>query len=134
MTPYVLTAKLIDPHWNTLRGMIDIFVVGIPHRFNKPGDPLRCHELVRIVQRAFVDHGVFEEMIVDGKFGVIEHSWLRVERDVILDVYLPGALPQVVVWNVLPIHPITELYKTSAPRDDIRKDVIQDVLDALGVP
>lgn len=65
------------------------------------GEVIRCHELARAVGR------VLELTHEDGRFGFVEHTWLWTRpRDSeefvapwvlpnILDVYVPGSMPQV---------------------------------------
>lgn len=60
------------------------------------GDEIRCHELARAVGR------VLALPYSDGRYGSIDHTWLRVgdwrhepQRAKILDVYVPGGVPQV---------------------------------------
>lgn len=73
--------------------------VAAPYTFND--EPVRCHELARAVGRILdLEHE-------DGRFGFVEHTWLWIEPlsvhshhppwvlPRILDVYVPGAMPQV---------------------------------------
>lgn len=59
---------------------------------------LRCHELVRAVHNYFIEAGRNFE-VVDGKFGLVDHSWLATprgrNRHTILDVYAVGSVPMV---------------------------------------
>lgn len=98
-------------------------------------DPeIRCHELARAIgQRLGLT-------FKDGFYGFVEHTWLwttpyegegeqlwRLPN--ILDVYVPGELPQVQL-----IHTTTALpmpYRFGPPRDDIRGGVVRRLL--LGV-
>jgi hypothetical protein len=95
-------------------------------------DDLRCHELARAV-------GMWLGLQVqDGHFGYVEHSWLwtqpldpelgllvRSRLPNVLDVYVPGELPQVQL-----VHMHTGLpaaYRHGELRTDIRKDIVDDV-------
>ena len=93
------------------------------------GKWVRCHELARAVGE------VLGLEIVDGSYGAMEHSWLMVrsgigERGVlVLDVYVPAALPQVQLrpyWLGAPV-----MYRAGEMRKDIRKHVVKQLLDAM---
>ena len=70
-----------------------------PVPYELDGEPVRCHELARAVGRML---GLEHE---DGHFGFVEHTWLwtgeydgkghRWSLPNILDVYVPGSVPQV---------------------------------------
>lgn len=103
-------------------------VAQLPAEFE--GEPVRCHELARFVGDRF---GLEYQ---DGSFGFVEHTWLwtkpRKGREAlwalpnILDVYVPGELPQVQL-----IHTSTALpmpYRFGPPRTDIRERVIVGLL------
>jgi hypothetical protein len=79
------------------------------------GDELRCHELAGAVQRALDE----DLIVVDGKCGPVEHSWLVCADGVILDPYAPGRLPAVQV-----VDPIAANYRPGDPRDDIWWEVV----------
>ena len=86
-------------------------------------DHIRCHELARAIG---------EELglgIQDGHFGFTEHSWLWATPKVdnteliwrlpnILDVYVPGEVPQVQLIHVSSALPMP--YRFGPPRTDIR--------------
>jgi len=84
-----LELKLRD-HANTL-------VAIAPYEID--GEPVRCHELARAIGAVL---GLQHE---DGRFGFVEHTWLwtkPIDREHapwmlpnILDVYVPGSVPQV---------------------------------------
>jgi hypothetical protein len=100
------------------------------------GEPVRCHELAHAV--AWVLSPSFELEVADGWYGMIQHSWLwtqKLERvdgkalgpfPNILDVYVPGRLPQVQLVHVSTALPFE--YRRGDPRDDIRKDVIEHLV------
>jgi len=92
---------------------------------------IRCHELARAVGRRL---GL---KVQDGRYGFIEHTWLWVTPfetrwflPNILDVYVPGRLPQVQLIHtnrtVLPVN-----YSWTAPREDIQEDIVEDLCQFL---
>lgn len=77
---------------------------------------VRCHELAREVARSLnnavpeADWPTKRVVVQDGKFGIVEHSWIYVEpgrsklhMPNILDVYVPGSLPQVQLLHSSPV-------------------------------
>jgi hypothetical protein len=81
------------------------------------GNELRCHELARAVRHVLGD---FTLVVVDGRCGPVEHSWIVCEGGVILDVYVPGRLPAIQI-----IDPIVGIaYRKGSPRDDIRSAIV----------
>lgn len=116
---------------------------------------LRCHELVRAVAYGFrfTRH---ELVVVDGKCGIVEHSWLiwdssrsdvgtleylrkqgrtaeimhAASHGAILDVYTPGCVPQVQLIDSLMAF---GRYLIGAQRDDIREDVVQRLICEMGL-
>jgi len=99
-------------------------------------EELRCHELARFIgERLGLE-------VQDGYFGFVEHSWCwttpRADDSEylwrlpnILDVYVPGELPQVQL-----IHTTTALpmpYRFGASRRDIRSDLLAKLATCLGV-
>jgi hypothetical protein len=99
------------------------------------GNEVRCHELARAVWQVL---GRAQAMttVVDGKFGMIEHTWLRglAPSAFILDVYMPGAVPQVVLVDGWNLHPIGGLYTPSQRRNDIRQDMIDKLVAHMKEP
>ena len=92
---------------------VEVYVARISNAW---GNELRCHELARAVHR--VACKTLE--VVDGKYGPIEHSWLRFSDGAILDPYVPGRLPAVQI-----VDPIVGMeYRPGAPREDIRHPII----------
>ena len=108
-------------------------VAACPARIGSGEDDwVRCHELARAVGRRLgLQH-------CDGWFGLIDHTWLwlgafdtrspwRSDIPAVLDVYVPGALPQVQIIDVsrssLPFN-----YRRGPERTDIREDVLQQLL------
>lgn len=89
---------------------------------NAWGNELRCHELARAVARVVGEHGM---IVVDGKCGPIEHSWLflpavEISAAVILDPYVPGRLPAVQLIDLV----VGTAYRPGMPRSDIRTAVV----------
>ena len=94
---------------------------------------LRCHELVRATRGVLELLGHENIVHVDGKLGMIEHSWLigythsvfsgmLVKSDYILDVYCPGRIPSVQLIHCS--HAITNNYIEGERRVDIKHDII----------
>ena len=90
---------------------------------------VRCHELARAVGQ------VLGLEVVDGSYGAMEHSWLLVRagdtpsRLLILDVYVPAALPQVQLrpyWLGAPV-----MYRPGAKRKDVRTKVVEQLVEAM---
>jgi len=89
------------------------------------GKGVRCHELARYVgERLGLE-------VQDGIFGFVEHSWLwtkPLEERLpwrlpnILDVYVPGQVPQVQLVHLATSLPMP--YRRGEPRTDIRQDVL----------
>lgn len=80
---------------NDAQALVDI----VPYELG--GEPVRCHELARAVG------AILKLDVMDGHFGFVEHSWLWTDPfpaqpcgpswglPNVLDVYVPGVLPQV---------------------------------------
>lgn len=97
------------------------------------GEPVRCHELARAVGR------LLELETMDGHFGYVEHSWLWTsplkigspwELPNVLDVYVPGAMPQVQL-----VHMHTRLphrYSSRPIKDlEIRIEMVERLIDLM---
>lgn len=87
------------------------------------GNELRCHEVARAVQRVLAAQP-HELVVVDGKCGPIEHSWLRCRDGVILDPYAPGRLPAVQLIDPI----VGTAYRPGVPRTDIRQEIIDQIV------
>lgn len=86
---------------------------------------LRCHEVARAVGH------LLGLPVVDGKFGIVEHSWLLIptEPAFLLDPYAVARWPQVqLVQTRLLLLPAP--YVMGPPRTDIRDDVVQALVTA----
>lgn len=88
------------------------------------GELIRCHEVARAVGE------ILQLEVVDGRYGMVEHSWLELSRGRILDVYAMGRLPpvQLVMSSALTI-PEYQAHKAGTPRDDIRADVVGKLIE-----
>lgn len=80
------------------------------------GNELRCHELARAICIGLSD----EFVVVDGKCGPVEHSWLVFPDGVVLDPYVPGRLPAVQIVDPI----VGTMYRPGARRRDIRQQVV----------
>lgn len=106
---------------------------------NRLPDPLesneiRCHELARAVGQVLgLDHS-------DGKFGFVEHSWLRTCPDVkgrsnILDVYAVGMVPMVMLVDTKHVTlQMRKLYvPAKIPRTDIDEDRVKWLIQQMAI-
>lgn len=82
---------------------------------------VRCHELARAVAK--LQPGL---LVVDGKFGAVDHSWLVLIEwpRHIIDVYTPGSIPQVQLIHAMSWS-LPARYYPGPARDDIREDVVE---------
>jgi len=106
------------------------------------GQELRCHELTRAVKR-FLQHGDVPYRppnitLFDGKYSVVDHSWLELLLQkgefsslYILDVYAVGQLPQVQLLDIAFSLPHRANYRAQVRRDDIDMDLVNLVYDDL---
>lgn len=83
------------------------------------GNELRCHELSRAVHLVVSDRQ-HKMIVVDGKCGPIEHSWIYVADQVILDPYVPGRMPAVQLVDLV----VGTAYRPGPTRDDIRQAIV----------
>jgi hypothetical protein len=100
---------------------------------DQTGEWVRCHEVARVVATLLE----LQVEVVDGFYGMADHSWLWTTELVpferppnILDVYCPGRLPQVQLVhssNYLPFE-----YRRGPVRDDVRYEVIEYLKGFLG--
>lgn len=105
------------------------------------GNDLRCHELARAVQRV-LELGAAQRararpwvrassnsdevvpVVVDGKCGPVEHSWLRFSDGVIIDPYVPGRLPAVQIVDPI----VGTAYRPGPDRDDIQQAIVDQLV------
>lgn len=103
------------------------------------GEPVRCHELARAVGRILdLEHE-------DGRFGFVEHTWLWTERKStdkfcapwviprILDVYVPGAIPQVQLIDTSSGLP-ARYFLSNVFDVEIRENVIEEIIEWFKAP
>lgn len=83
------------------------------------GQPLRCHEVARVVSHFIPGR------VVDGRCGPYDHSWL-ILGDFILDPYAIGSYPLVQLAD--PYCLIKRHYVEGAPRDDVRHEQLHTLV------
>jgi hypothetical protein len=104
------------------------------------GEAVRCHELARAVGRMLgLEH-------CDGRYGFVEHTWLwtepfDLERHAppwilpnVLDVYVPGSLPQVQLVHMGSTGLPPRYYLTNLPEPQVREDVVAELVKRFSVP
>lgn len=111
---------------------VELAIAVIHHR-----KELRCHEVARAIGEFFGVH------VVDGYFGVADHSWCTFEdhseadrfRQYILDPYAVGRLPQVQLITVSgPVGMAAQqMYREAAPRTDIDATIVSNLISQLRV-
>jgi hypothetical protein len=139
--------------------LMDGVIAAIPH-LDKQGREIRCHELARVATHVLSNdprrheydrhvcigpdarhpiRGTTRFRAVDGKFGPAEHSWVVVDDGkpyhdpAILDVYSVASLPQVqLLFGGYMFRDVRKVFVPGPERDDIREDVIDDLLWMLG--
>lgn len=94
-------------------------------------NPVRCHELARAVARALADTPYGHVEVVDGHFGMVEHSWISLDRETILDVYVPGSAPMVQLVHFSPLLPSYRSYKRGAVRTDIDWERVAKIVSQM---
>lgn len=86
---------------------------------------LRCHEVTRVVGH------LLDLKVVDGKVGVVEHSFIPIKQKdgsiIILDCYTPGRYPMIQLVDEI----IPRLYHQGSPRNDIDQVQIIKILEYL---
>jgi hypothetical protein len=107
-------------------------VAAVPYIEDVNKKPVRCHELARAVAK------VLKLRVHDGTFGAVEHSWIALAHQKrpahphyarVLDVYVPGALPQVQIVDTYALLPYR--YDPGTERVDIREDVVEWLLKKM---
>jgi hypothetical protein len=107
------------------RRIVETFPETITHATMGRSAWVRCHEAARAVGR------LLNLDVQDGHYGVVDHSWCRIERPgttayrvsyTVLDVYAVGQLPPVQL--ISPVAGLHE-YKLDAPRTDIDERVVE---------
>jgi hypothetical protein len=94
-----------------------------------PGE-VRCHELARAVGR------VLGLPVQDGRYGMVEHSWLWTEeprgrQPNVIDVYAVGRLPMVQLVDMGHFLPENRSYVPGPERDDVRGDVVDLLVESM---
>lgn len=98
----------------------------VPH-VDRDGGEVRCHELSRAVARQLTMIGTKVE-VVDGSLWWVDHSWILLPGQLyraLLDVYVPGRVPQVQILHDHPV--VTRGYQRGSSRLDVRTDVINEL-------
>lgn len=106
--------------------------------YDMDGEPVRCHELARAVGKLLgLEHR-------DGRYGFVEHTWLWTESlkeegvddrakafcapwvlPNVLDVYVPGSVPQVQLVHMAASGLPPRYYLTSLETPEIKTDVVE---------
>ena len=90
---------------------------------------LRCHEVARVVAAMLNKPNI---KVVDGRYGIVDHSWLMLGDEYLLDVYAVGRLPMVQIRDVrTPTLPRPVEYFPGPPRSDIQTAVVAELLARL---
>lgn len=99
----------------------------IVNHINQPeGVEYRCHEIARVVA-TFLD-----AKVVDGKYGLAEHSWVQGKLwhpFHLLDPYAVGRLPMV---QLVDSFPSPKLYVAGNAREDIDVKLVNELLYEVG--
>lgn len=92
--------------------------------------PFRCHEVTRAIARMLVAESIVPEqlvmpvdLVVDGTYCGVEHSWLRLSEHTLLDCYAVARLPMVQLVDIGTPTLQRDQYRRGPKRDDIRKDI-----------
>lgn len=121
-------------------------MVGSLHFDEEQERLIRCHELARAVGQ------LLELPVIDGRFGMFEHSWLwtrtltieestqwgqggwlHEDRPRILDVYRPGAMPMVVMLDTWCLLSHRERFVIEEPRTDIDDRMVDRLVSQLSL-
>lgn len=108
----------------------------VPNKVN--GKIVRCHELARAFSK------LLDIPYEDGRYCFIEHTWLwtrpldpwpfatseKWQLPPLLDVYMPGQMPQVQLLDVSS-HSMPHEYRPGSPRDDIDEVAVKTIFDLL---
>jgi len=135
---YSLRETIAPAHYGAHALAVDL-VHRVAH-LDAHGDEVRCHELARAVLRVLHDvRPDVRALVVDGRCGYVDHSWLRLEPVIfakhaaqrasgpfVLDVYAPGSSPQVLLLAAS--HGIDAAYVPGPPRRDVRDDVVDHLV------
>lgn len=89
---------------------------------------VRCHELARAVYECLPLASSARWRVVDGTCHSVDHTWLATMRNIVLDVYTPGAMPPVQLRD-LPF--IGKVYRPGFVRTDIREAVVAELVRVM---
>jgi len=106
-----------DPAHLELLARVQAYIERVSDRW---GNELRCHELARAVADVLAHRDL---IVVDGKCGPIEHSWLCFSDGKILDPYVPGRVPAVQL-----VDPIAGSYRPGNKRRDIKQAIVDQLI------
>ena len=123
MRGYAATA-IFTAEERLLLGEAERFVA----RLYDPDGEVRCHEVARAFQETWPEYRGIALEVVDGTFGIVDHSWIEAwngPRKSVLDVYSVGRLPIVQLIHVNFKFPLP--FNSGKPRDDVRRDVISQL-------
>jgi len=106
------------------------FVEAAPDYDKETKTLIRCHELARAVGE------LLGLRVCDGKYGFVEHSWLwlsepepeiaRYNMPKILDVYVPGSVPQV---QLVDTHSgLCHRYLPDGSRTDVSERIVGELV------
>ncbi len=115
------------------------YLVDMLPKHELDGREIRCHELARAVGSVIGWMG-FKNTVQDGKLWSIEHSWLVIGEPYgkILDVYVPGRLPQVQLldthYAVMRGYEPDRDSRYASTRTDIRGEDIEEIIGMLKEP
>jgi hypothetical protein len=132
-------SEVFLPHEVRLWQAVTKLVEGLPE---DPKFQVRCHELARAVAIYCLKNSIYPRglVVVDGKFGGVEHSWVEATRftwerrkRIILDVYAVGTLPMV---QLIDFEGSIGLYSArryieGTKRTDIDRQMIERLMDAF---
>jgi hypothetical protein len=117
--------EMIDQREMWLFSLATLAVAQIPEGIDEThGGETRCHEVARAVGRCL------DLPVMDGLYGVVDHSWLLIEdprrnKRKILDVYCVARIPIVQIIDPHPYAGHGGLYQPRSLRTDIRHQVVR---------
>lgn len=124
-------AEIFKPREIELFKTATTLIEYVPDKVN--GEVVRCHELARAFSK------LLDIPYEDGRYCFIEHTWLwtrplerafatseKWELPPLLDVYMPGQMPQVQLLDVMS-HAMPHEYRPGLPRDDIDEEIVEGI-------
>jgi hypothetical protein len=85
----------------------------LPDTMGRRG-PTRCHEVARVCAK------LMDLEVIDGRYGLVQHSWCLTKDRAILDPYAVGRLPQVQLVSEYGVVGFARNYQPSA---SLRTDI-----------